>query len=73
MKKYELLLIGTHNDGKFREISKLISKKIKKSHQKLLKLRLPKKQAKLLDQIQNLRLIFFIKNQKLYLYQMTQG
>ena len=37
MKKNNLLLIGTHNDGKFREISKLISKKIKKNLTKKFK------------------------------------
>ena len=39
MKKNMQLLIGTHNDGKFREISKLLSKKIKKISPKSLKIK----------------------------------
>ena len=63
MIKKNILLIGTHNDGKFKEISKLISKKIKKISPKSLNIKAPKKQAKLLNLIPNLKLIFFIKNQ----------
>ena len=60
MKKNELLLIGTHNDGKFREISKLISKKIKKSHQKLLKLKAPKETGKTFRSNSELKANFFL-------------
>ena len=42
------ILIGTHNKGKFKEIAHLISKKYKKFHQFLLKLKAQKKQEKLL-------------------------
>ena len=63
MKKNNLLLIGTHNDGKFREISKLISKKIKKISPKSLKIRAPKETGKLSSQTLNLKPTFFIKNQ----------
>ena len=46
MKKNNLILIGTHNDGKFREISKLIAKKIKKISPKSLKIKAPKETGK---------------------------
>ena len=46
MKKNNLLLIGTHNDGKFREISKLISKKFKKISPKSLKIKAPRETGK---------------------------
>tara|TARA_B100000579_G_scaffold250404_1_gene205918 strand:+ start:820 stop:1398 length:579 start_codon:yes stop_codon:yes gene_type:complete len=40
------ILIGTHNDGKFREISFLLSKKIKKISPKMLKIESPKETGK---------------------------
>ena len=46
MKKKFLLLIGTHNDGKFREISKLIRRKIKLISPKSLKIKAPKETGK---------------------------
>ena len=46
MKKNNLLLIGTHNDGKFREISKLISEKTKKISPKSLNIKAPKETGK---------------------------
>ena len=46
MKKNNLLLIGTHNDGKFREISKLLSKKIKKISPKSLGIKAPRETGK---------------------------
>ena len=36
MKKNKIILIGTHNNGKFKEISHLISKDIKKVSPKTL-------------------------------------
>ena len=65
MKKNNLLLIGTHNDGKFREISKLISKKIKKVSPKSLKIRAPKETGKTFKSNSELKANFFYKKSKL--------
>ena len=65
MKKYELLLIGTHNDGKFREISKLISKKIKKISPKTLKIKAPKETGKTFRSNSELKANFFYKKSKI--------
>ena len=54
------ILIGTHNQGKFREIAVLLSKKYKKISPKSLKIKSPKETEKLLDQIQNLKQIIFL-------------
>ena len=40
------ILIGTHNKGKFKEISYLISKKIKKISPEKLKIKSPKETGK---------------------------
>ena len=40
------ILIGTHNKGKFKEISYLISKKIKKISPQKLKIKSPKETGK---------------------------
>ena len=65
MKKNNLLLIGTHNDGKFREISKLISKKIKKISPKSLKIKTPKETGKTFKSNSELKANFFFKKSKL--------
>ena len=65
MKKNNLLLIGTHNDGKFREISKLISKKIKKISSKSLKIKAPKETGKTFSSNSELKANFFYKKSKL--------
>ena len=65
MKKNNLLLIGTHNDGKFREISKLISKKIKKISPKSLKIKAPKETGKTFRSNSELKANFFYKKSKL--------
>ena len=51
MKKIEKIIIGTHNQGKFREIADLLPNSIKKTSPKQLKYPVPKKQARLLEQI----------------------
>ena len=61
MKKNNLLLIGTHNEGKFREISKLISKKIKKISPKTLKIKAPKETGKTFRSNSELKANFFYK------------
>ena len=65
MKKNNILLIGTHNDGKFKEISKLISKKIKKISPKSLKIRSPKETGKTFKSNSELKANFFFKKSKL--------
>ena len=47
------ILIGTHNDGKFKEISFLLSKKIKKISPKTLKIKSPRETGKTLKQTQS--------------------
>ena len=73
MKKNNILLIGTHNDGKFKEISKLISKKIKKISPKSLKIKSPKETGKTFKSNSELKANFFLKNQNLSQYRMTRG
>ena len=65
MKKKNLLLIGTHNDGKFREISKLIAKKIKKISPKTLNLKAPKETGQTFKSNSELKANFFYKKSKL--------
>ena len=65
MKKKFLLLIGTHNDGKFKEISKLISKKIKKISPKSLKIKAPKETGKTFRSNSELKANYFYKKSKL--------
>ncbi len=65
MKKNNILLIGTHNDGKFKEISKLISKKIKKISPKSLKIDSPKETGKTFKSNSELKANFFFKKSKL--------
>ncbi len=65
MKKKFLLLIGTHNDGKFREISKLISKKIKKISPRSLKIKAPKETGKTFRSNSELKANYFYKKSKL--------
>tara|TARA_Y100000591_G_scaffold256710_1_gene228711 strand:+ start:645 stop:1244 length:600 start_codon:yes stop_codon:yes gene_type:complete len=65
MKKNNLILIGTHNDGKFKEISKLLSKKIKKISPKSLKIKAPKETGKTFRSNSELKANFFFKKSKL--------
>ena len=65
MKKNYLLLIGTHNNGKFKEISKLISKKIKKISPKSLQIKAPKETGKSFKSNSELKANFFFKKSKL--------
>ena len=65
MNKNHTLLIGTHNDGKFREISKLIHKKIKKISPKSLKIKSPKETGKTFKENSELKANFFYKKSKL--------
>lgn len=65
MKKKTLLLIGTHNDGKFKEISKLINKKIKKISPKSLNIKAPRETGKSFKSNSELKANFFFKKSKL--------
>ena len=65
MKKNNLLLIGTHNDGKFREISKLLSKKIKKISPKSLGIKAPRETGKTFRSNSELKANFFYKKSKI--------
>ena len=65
MKKNNLLLIGTHNDGKFREISKLLSKKIRKISPKRLRIKAPRETGKTFRSNSELKANFFFKKSKL--------
>ena len=53
------ILIGTHNKGKFKEISYLISKKIKKVSPKKLKIKSPKETGKTFSANAELKVNYF--------------
>jgi len=55
------ILIGTHNKGKFREISYLISKKIKKVSLEKLKIKSPKETGKTFSANSKLKANYFSK------------
>ena len=65
MKKKNLLLIGTHNDGKFREISKLVRKNIYKISPKTLKIKAPKETGKTFKSNSELKANYFYKKTKI--------
>ena len=53
------ILIGTHNKGKFKEISYLISKKIKKISPEKLKIKSPKETGKTFSANAKLKVNYF--------------
>jgi len=55
------ILIGTHNDGKFKEISYLISKKIKKFSPKKFKIKSPTESGKTFSANSKLKAYYFSK------------
>ena len=59
MKKNQVLLIGTHNNGKFKEISKLLNKKIKTISPKSLEIESPKETGKTFTSNSKLKANFF--------------
>ena len=65
MKKNIQILVGTHNDGKFREISKLISKRVKKISPKTLKIKAPRETGKSFKSNSELKANYFFKKSKL--------
>ena len=65
MKKNNQILIGTHNEGKFKEIGKLISKKFKKISPVSLKIKAPKETGITFQSNSKLKANFFFKKSKL--------
>ncbi len=55
------ILIGTHNDGKFKEISFLLSKKTKKISPKILKIKSPRETGKTFEANAKLKAKYFSK------------
>ena len=56
------ILIGTHNDGKFKEIAYLLSKKFKKVSPKTLKILSPKETGRTFSANSRLKAKFFSKD-----------
>ena len=65
MKKNNSILIGTHNSGKFKELSLLLPKKLKKYSPKKLKIPSPKETGKSFTDNSKLKVIFFYKNSQI--------
>ena len=65
MKKIRKILIGTHNKGKFKEISYLLSKKIKKISPIVLKIKSPKETGKNFKENSILKANYFNKKTNL--------
>ncbi len=65
MKKNKIILIGTHNNGKFKEISYLISKDIKKVSPKTLKIKAPKETGKTFQSNSELKANYFYIKSKM--------
>ena len=65
MKKKETILIGTHNDGKLKEISKLINKKFNTISPVSLKIKSPKETGKTFKSNSELKANYFYKKSKI--------
>ena len=65
MKKKPQILIGTHNQGKFREISKLVSKKFKKISPDSLNIKAPKETGRSFKSNSELKANYFFKKSKI--------
>ena len=63
MKKIKEIIIGTNNNGKYKEICDLLPNEIKNILQKNLKFLVPKKLGKVLKKIHLLKLHIFQKKQ----------
>ena len=66
------ILIGTHNNGKFREIAYLISNKFKKISPKSLNIESPKETGKSFVSNSKLKVNFFQNMLIIQLFQTTQ-
>jgi XTP/dITP diphosphohydrolase len=65
MEKIQKILIGTHNKGKFREISYLLSKKLKKFSPGQFKIKSPKETGKSFKDNSLLKAKYFYKKSKM--------
>ena len=65
MKKNNSILIGTHNSGKFKELSLLLPKKLKKYSPKKLKIPSPKETGKSFTDNSKLKVNFFYNNSQI--------
>tara|TARA_Y100000996_G_C22515143_1_gene640110 strand:+ start:120 stop:707 length:588 start_codon:yes stop_codon:yes gene_type:complete len=65
MSKISKILVGTHNLGKFKEISYLISKKIKKISPQSLKIKSPKETGKTFRKNAEIKANYFYKHSRL--------
>ena len=65
MKKIKKIVIGTHNKGKYKEISQLLSKKIKKISPFDLKISIPKETGKTFCQNSLIKVNHFYKKSKI--------
>ena len=65
MKKNNIIVIGTHNNGKFKEICKLLAKKIKKISPKTLKIKAPKETGKTFKSNSELKANYFFRKTKI--------
>ena len=66
MKKISKIIIGTHNKGKFKELSFLLSKKIKKISPENLGIKSPKENGKTFKQNSEIKAKYFFSKSKLY-------
>ena len=66
MKKISKIIIGTHNKGKFKELSFLLSKKIKKISPEKLGIKSPKENGKTFKQTSEIKAKYFFSKSKLY-------
>ena len=65
MKKIKEILIGTHNNGKFKELSYLLPKKIKKISPKKLGIKSPKENGKSFLANSKIKAKYFYKHSKI--------
>ena len=65
MKKITKILVGTHNSGKFKELSYLLPKKLKKISPRFLGIKSPKETGKTFKANSQLKANYFFKNSQI--------
>ena len=65
MKKFNKILIGTHNKGKYKELSFLLSKNIKKDSPNRFKIKSPREYGKTFKENSEIKARYFYKNSKI--------
>jgi XTP/dITP diphosphohydrolase len=65
MKKFNKILIGTHNKGKFKELSFLLSKNIKKVSPNRFNIKSPREYGKTFKENSEIKARYFYKNSKI--------